>query len=119
MGKSATILAPRGTPTQRDGAMKRTIAILSLSALIAVPALAALNVGDRAPDFTTEASLAGKPFKYSLADALKNGPVVLYFYPAAFTPAAPSRPTTSLRQLTSLRRSVPASSASRTIRSTS
>ncbi|MFO1467196.1 MAG: peroxiredoxin [Steroidobacteraceae bacterium] len=50
------------------------------------PAFAALKVGDAAPDFTTEASLAGKPFRFSLADALKKGPVVLYFYPAAFTP---------------------------------
>jgi peroxiredoxin len=39
-----------------------------------------------APDFTTQATLAGKPFTFSLADALKHGPVVLYFYPAAFTP---------------------------------
>ena len=37
------------------------------------------------PDFTTQASLAGKPFSFSLAEALKQGPVVLYFYPAAFT----------------------------------
>ena len=38
------------------------------------------------PDFTTQATLAGKPFTFSLAAALKQGPVVLYFYPAAFTP---------------------------------
>ena len=54
--------------------------------IFAAPALAALKVGDKAPDFNTEATLAGKPFKFSLADALKHGPVVLYFYPAAFTP---------------------------------
>ena len=48
-------------------------------------ALAALKVGDKAPDFTTQASLAGKAFTFSLADALRKGPVVLYFYPAAFT----------------------------------
>jgi len=48
-------------------------------------ALAALKPGDAAPDFTTQASLAGKPFQFSLAAALKQGPVVLYFYPAAFT----------------------------------
>jgi thioredoxin-dependent peroxiredoxin len=47
---------------------------------------AALPEGAQAPDFSTEASLAGKPFKFSLAEALKKGPVVLYFYPAAFTP---------------------------------
>jgi peroxiredoxin len=49
-------------------------------------AMAALNVGDKAPDFSTQASLAGKAFDFSLAAALKKGPVVLYFYPAAFTP---------------------------------
>ncbi|HEY0270177.1 MAG TPA: peroxiredoxin [Sphingomonas sp.] len=53
--------------------------------LAACSASAALPAGARAPDFTTEASLAGKPFRFSLADALKKGPVVLYFYPAAFT----------------------------------
>ena len=41
--------------------------------------------GAAAPDFTTQASLGGKTYTYSLADALKQGPVVLYFYPAAFT----------------------------------
>lgn len=48
-------------------------------------ALAVLKPGDKAPDFTTQASLGGKTYTYSLADALKKGPVVLYFYPAAFT----------------------------------
>jgi peroxiredoxin Q/BCP len=56
-----------------------------LTVLLAAPAQAALNVGDRAPDFTAQASLGGKVFTFSLADALKKGPVVLYFYPAAFT----------------------------------
>ena len=49
------------------------------------PARAALAVGAEAPDFTTQASLAGKPFRFTLAQALKRGPVVLYFFPAAFT----------------------------------
>lgn len=49
------------------------------------PGKAALPVGATAPDFTTQASLAGKPFPFHLAAALKKGPVVLYFYPAAFT----------------------------------
>ena len=57
---------------------------LSLVALT-FPAYAALNTGDAAPLFTTQASLDGKPFTFSLADALQRGPVVLYFYPAAFT----------------------------------
>ncbi len=55
------------------------------SALLASPSFAALPVGTMAPDFTAQASLGGKVFTYSLHDALKNGPVVLYFYPAAFT----------------------------------
>ena len=49
------------------------------------PAIAALPVGASAPDFTTQATIAGKPFTFHLADALRKGPVVLYFYPAAFT----------------------------------
>jgi peroxiredoxin Q/BCP len=53
--------------------------------LAACSASAALPTGAKAPDFTTQASLAGKPFQFSLADALKKGPVVLYFFPAAFT----------------------------------
>lgn len=51
----------------------------------AVQANAALKVGDRAPDFTAAATLGGHEFTFRLADALKNGPVVIYFYPAAFT----------------------------------
>lgn len=54
-------------------------------AMTALPAGAVLKAGDKAPDFTTKASLGGKVYTYSLADELKKGPVVLYFYPAAFT----------------------------------
>ncbi|MET0365511.1 MAG: peroxiredoxin [Sphingobium sp.] len=50
------------------------------------PAMAALAVGAKAPDFTTRGAKAGKIFKVHLAEALKKGPVVLYFFPAAFTP---------------------------------
>jgi peroxiredoxin Q/BCP len=64
--------------------MRRSFAA-ALAALMVLPVYAALPNGTKAPDFTTEASLAGAPFKFSLADALKNGPVVLYFYPKAFT----------------------------------
>jgi peroxiredoxin len=46
---------------------------------------AALEVGDRAPDFSAQAALGGKVFRYSLAEALARGPVVLYFFPAAFS----------------------------------
>jgi len=56
------------------------------AALFTVPTFAALPDGTKAPDFSTQASLAGKAFNFSLAKALKKGPVVLYFYPAAFTP---------------------------------
>jgi peroxiredoxin Q/BCP len=66
--------------------MRRSLFIAVATALIAVPAFAALPDGTKAPQFSTDASLAGKAFKFSLADALKKGPVVLYFYPAAFTP---------------------------------
>jgi peroxiredoxin len=55
------------------------------SAAIVLPAVAALNKGDTAPTFTAKASLAGKEFNYSLADALKKGNVVVYFYPSAYT----------------------------------
>ena len=54
-------------------------------ALCSLPVLAALKPGAVAPVFTADASLAGKPYKFSLQDELKKGPVVLYFYPAAFT----------------------------------
>jgi len=54
-------------------------------AIVQAPASAALKAGDAAPTFTTEAALAGEPFAFDLAQALQRGPVVLYFYPAAFT----------------------------------
>ena len=52
---------------------------------LAAPATAALKVGAKAPDFETTGAIAGKPFKLHLADQLKKGPVVLYFFPKAFT----------------------------------
>jgi len=64
----------------------RKIAAATLGWLmLAVPALAARDVGDSAPLFTAPASLAGEAYTFSLADALAKGPVVLYFYPKAFT----------------------------------
>jgi peroxiredoxin len=67
--------------------MRAPVAALTLLGAIATGvALAALPDGTKAPLFTTQATLAGKPFTFSLASALKQGPVVLYFYPAAFTP---------------------------------
>jgi thioredoxin-dependent peroxiredoxin len=60
-------------------------ATLAAATSLSAPALAALKPGTKAPVFTAPASLGGKEFKFSLAEALKKGPVVLYFYPAAFT----------------------------------
>jgi peroxiredoxin len=67
--------------------MNRFFALCITSALVILSgqACAALKVGDAAPDFTTDAALAGSSFKFSLAQSLKKGPVVLYFYPKAFT----------------------------------
>jgi thioredoxin-dependent peroxiredoxin len=64
--------------------MKKLLLGLAFAAL-ALPALAALKVGDKAPDFSARASLAGKESNFSLPDALKKGPVVVYFYPSAYT----------------------------------
>jgi len=65
--------------------MKAIAIAACLLALGLVPAEAALAVGAKAPDFSAKASLGGKEFDFSLSEALKTGPVVLYFYPAAFT----------------------------------
>jgi peroxiredoxin len=65
--------------------MKRLFVAAVLTTLCTLPALAALKRGDKAPGFSAKASLAGKEFQYSLEDALKKGPVVVYFYPSAFT----------------------------------
>ncbi|HKT33145.1 MAG TPA: peroxiredoxin [Gammaproteobacteria bacterium] len=66
--------------------MKRMIFVVTLIAAIAAPAaFASLPVGSKAPLFTAAATLGGKVYSFSLAEALKKGPVVLYFYPAAFT----------------------------------
>ncbi len=66
--------------------IRRALVTAFVLLLAAAPALAALKEGTKAPDFTLQATQGGKVFPFSLADALKNGPVVLYFYPAAFTP---------------------------------
>ncbi len=65
--------------------MKKPLLATLLTTAIALPALAALKEGDSAPDFKAQASLAGKAFTFSLKDSLKKGPVVVYFYPSAFT----------------------------------
>ena len=65
--------------------MKKVFVGLLFPALVALPVLAALKVSDKAPDFSAPASIAGKEFNFSLPDALKKGPVVVYFYPSAYT----------------------------------
>ncbi len=67
---------------------RSTLASLCAALVCSVTALsaaAALKEGDKAPSFQLQASQAGKEFTYSLQEALKKGPVVVYFYPAAFT----------------------------------
>ncbi len=67
----------------------KSFLITSLAALSTVlaasTASAALKAGEAVPDFKLQASLAGKAFTYSLKDQLKKGPVVVYFYPSAYT----------------------------------
>ncbi|WP_188053614.1 peroxiredoxin [Sphingosinithalassobacter sp. CS137] len=62
--------------------------LLLPAALVAAasPALAALTIGAQAPDFRTQGALDGRAFPLKLSDQLARGPVVLYFFPAAFTP---------------------------------
>ncbi|MBI1340297.1 redoxin domain-containing protein [bacterium] len=68
--------------------MKRFLAAAAAAALAltAAPAFAALKPGAVAPDFTAEGALGGNPFTFKLSDALAKGPVVVFFFPAAFTP---------------------------------
>jgi peroxiredoxin len=65
--------------------MKHALIVVLLAGALAHPAAAALKVGDKAPAFAAPASLAGKTFDFSLKKALRKGPVVVYFYPAAYT----------------------------------
>jgi hypothetical protein len=97
--------------------MKRLLLSVLLAAAFALPAHATMKVGDSAPDFTLQASEAGKEFTFSLADALKKGPVVVYFYPKAFTKGAASKRMISPRPSTNTMRSAQRSSASVTTRS--
>lgn len=64
---------------------RRIVLVGLLPSIVATASFAALKPGDPAPDFSAQASLGGSVFTFSLAAALKKGPVVLYFYPAAFT----------------------------------
>lgn len=65
--------------------MKTRVLGFLLSTALAVPAFAALGQGDAAPLFNAKASLAGEEFDFSLAEALEQGNVVVYFYPSAYT----------------------------------
>ncbi len=63
----------------------RKLLLGSIAAALALPALAALEAGDSAPMFELRASLDGQEFDFSLRTALEDGPVVVYFYPSAYT----------------------------------
>jgi peroxiredoxin len=65
--------------------MRKLLFVAIASSLAISPATAALKTGAKAPDFTTTGAVGGKPFKIHLAEQLKKGPVVLYFFPKAFT----------------------------------
>ena len=65
--------------------MKKLLLGFAVCLMVSLPVLAALKVGDMAPDFSARGSLGGKEFDFSLQDALKKGPVVVYFFPSAYT----------------------------------
>lgn len=65
--------------------MRKLLLGMAIAFAAALPASAALPVGAAAPDFVTTGAVAGKPFRLHLADTVKDGVVVLYFYPKAFT----------------------------------
>ena len=76
--------------------MKNAIALLMMLGTLCLPVRTALDVGDAAPNFTVPAALGGKVFQYTLAEQLAKGPVVLYFFPAAFSDGC-SRDARSVR----------------------
>lgn len=65
--------------------MRLRIVAATAAFLLSAPAFAMLKPGDPAPDFSVQAAQGGKDFTFSLKEALKKGPVVLYFYPKSFT----------------------------------
>src|SRR4051812_22912240 len=70
--------------------MRKLLIAIVASMLAAAPAGAALKLGTAAPAFTTTGAVGGKEFKLPLADQLKKGPAVLYFFPKAFTSGCPA-----------------------------
>src|SRR3954464_2199477 len=70
---------------KKKPSMRKFLLAFAAAGLAASPAIAALKVGDKAPDFSTTGAVGGKEFKLHLTDQLKKGPVVLYFFPKAFT----------------------------------
>lgn len=65
--------------------MRKLLLGIAAAGLALSPASGALKIGAKAPHFVTTGALAGKPFKIDLREQLKKGPVVLYFFPKAFT----------------------------------
>lgn len=65
--------------------IQKTLLAGVLASGLVLPAMAALEAGKTAPEFALKASLAGKAFDFSLKEKLKSGPVVVYFYPSAYT----------------------------------
>jgi thioredoxin-dependent peroxiredoxin len=82
---SSTSFRDASHPPDTDTDMKHIILSCFLSSVITLPAFAALKEGDAAPEFKAPASFAGKTINFSLKDSLKKGPVVVYFYPSAYT----------------------------------
>jgi peroxiredoxin len=71
--------------THPGAGMKRVIAVAAIALSITSSAWASLDIGEKAPDFTAPAALAGQQFQFKLSESLAKGPVVLYFFPAAFS----------------------------------
>ena len=65
--------------------MKKVLMGALIASATMSSAWAALDVGEKAPDFSAPAAMAGKQYKFSLSESLAKGPVVLYFFPAAFS----------------------------------
>ena len=68
-----------------EASVKYLLACVTLGLALPLSAHAALDIGEPAPAFTNEAALGGSVFRYSLAESLRKGPVVLYFFPAAYS----------------------------------